>query len=128
MPPRRYPPIRRLADRHGLLLIEDAARALHAGSTADLSPFSFYANKVAAGEGGLLVGRGALIHKARLGRHGIDSSAWQRHDKRKHRRIRSRRPQPETSCPTSSARQLSLPCYPWSTTDAAPAARAGWGS
>ncbi|MDT0616602.1 DegT/DnrJ/EryC1/StrS family aminotransferase, partial [Streptomyces lancefieldiae] len=82
---------RQLADRHGLLLIEDAAHALHAsrdglpaGSAADLSTFSFYANKVAAGgEGGLLVGRGELVHKARLlGRHGIDSSAWQRHGKR----------------------------------------------
>ncbi|MES9558020.1 MULTISPECIES: aminotransferase class I/II-fold pyridoxal phosphate-dependent enzyme [unclassified Streptomyces] len=82
---------RRLADRHGLLLIEDAAHALHAsrdglpaGSAADLSTFSFYANKVAAaGEGGLLVGSGELVHKAwLLGRHGIDSSAWQRHGKR----------------------------------------------
>ncbi|MFF0551039.1 DegT/DnrJ/EryC1/StrS family aminotransferase [Streptomyces sp. NPDC004311] len=82
---------RRLADRHGLLLIEDAAHALHAsrdglpaGSTGDLAAFSLYANKVAAaGEGGLLVGRGDLVHKARLlGRHGIDSSAWQRHGKR----------------------------------------------
>jgi dTDP-4-amino-4,6-dideoxygalactose transaminase len=82
---------RRLADRHGLLLIEDAAHALHAsrdglpaGSTADLATFSFYANKVAAaGEGGLLVGRGELVQQARLlGRHGIDSSAWQRHGKR----------------------------------------------
>lgn len=82
---------RQLADRYGLLLIEDAAHALHAsrdglpaGSTADLSTFSFYANKVAAaGEGGLLVGRGELVQQARLlGRHGIDSSAWQRHGKR----------------------------------------------
>ncbi|PZT76787.1 MULTISPECIES: DegT/DnrJ/EryC1/StrS family aminotransferase [unclassified Streptomyces] len=82
---------RQLADRHGLLLIEDAAHALHGsrdglsvGSTADLSTFSFYANKVAAaGEGGLLVGRGELVKRARLlGRHGIDSSAWQRHGKR----------------------------------------------
>ncbi|MEV6404123.1 DegT/DnrJ/EryC1/StrS family aminotransferase [Streptomyces bobili] len=82
---------RQLADRHNLLLIEDAAHALHAsrdgltaGSTGDLSTFSFYANKVAAaGEGGLLAGRGELVHRARLlGRHGIDSSAWQRHGKR----------------------------------------------
>lgn len=82
---------RRLADRHGLLLVEDAAHALHAsrdglpaGSTGDLSTFSFYANKVAAaGEGGLLTGRSDLVHKARLlGRHGIDSSSWQRHGKR----------------------------------------------
>ncbi|KAB7835573.1 DegT/DnrJ/EryC1/StrS family aminotransferase [Streptomyces mobaraensis] len=82
---------RELADRHGLLLIEDAAHALHAsrdglraGSAGDLSTFSLYANKVAAaGEGGLLAGRGDLVQQARLlGRHGIDSSAWQRHGKR----------------------------------------------
>ncbi len=82
---------RKLADHQGVLLIEDAAHALHAsrdgltaGSTGDLAAFSLYANKVAAaGEGGLLAGRGDLVHKARLlGRHGIDSSAWQRHGKR----------------------------------------------
>ncbi|MEU5632234.1 DegT/DnrJ/EryC1/StrS family aminotransferase [Streptomyces rishiriensis] len=81
---------RELADRHGLLLIEDAAHALHAsrdglhaGEAADLATFSLYANKVAAaGEGGLLAGRSDLVHQARLlGRHGIDSSAWQRHGK-----------------------------------------------
>ncbi|MEU6331540.1 DegT/DnrJ/EryC1/StrS family aminotransferase [Streptomyces sp. NPDC047049] len=82
---------RELADQYGLLLIEDAAHALHAsrdglraGSAGDLATFSLYANKVAAaGEGGVLAGRGDLVHKARLlGRHGIDSSAWQRHGKR----------------------------------------------
>jgi dTDP-4-amino-4,6-dideoxygalactose transaminase len=79
---------RTLADRHGLLLIEDAAHALHAwrdghraGSIGDLATFSFYANKViTTGEGGMLTGRRDLIHQARLlGRHGIDSSVWQRH-------------------------------------------------
>ncbi|MEV7959060.1 DegT/DnrJ/EryC1/StrS family aminotransferase [Streptomyces sp. NPDC087532] len=82
---------RKLADRHGLLLIEDAAHALHAsrdglraGSAGDLATFSLYANKVAAaGEGGVLAGRSDLVQRARLlGRHGIDSSAWQRHGKR----------------------------------------------
>ncbi|MFE9846563.1 DegT/DnrJ/EryC1/StrS family aminotransferase [Streptomyces goshikiensis] len=82
---------RALADQHHLLLIEDAAHALHAsrdgmpaGSVGDLSTFSFYANKVAAaGEGGVLAGRADLVQRARLlGRHGIDSSAWQRHGKR----------------------------------------------
>ncbi|MFD4476032.1 DegT/DnrJ/EryC1/StrS family aminotransferase [Streptomyces sp. NPDC058471] len=82
---------RKLADDNGLLLIEDAAHALHAsrdglraGSAGDLATFSLYANKVAAaGEGGVLAGRGDLVRKARLlGRHGIDSSAWQRHGKR----------------------------------------------
>lgn len=83
---------RDLADRYGLLLIEDAAHALHAhrdglraGSVGDLAVFSFYANKViTTGEGGMLVGRRDLVHKARLlGRHGIDASVWQRHGTRR---------------------------------------------
>lgn len=82
---------RRLADSRGLVLIEDAAHALHAwrdgaraGSVGDLSVFSFYANKViTTGEGGMLAGRGDLVQRARLlGRHGIDSSVWQRHGTR----------------------------------------------
>ncbi|MGW7446651.1 DegT/DnrJ/EryC1/StrS family aminotransferase [Kitasatospora sp. NPDC054795] len=83
---------RKLADDHGLLLIEDAAHALHAardglraGSVGDLAVFSFYANKViTCGEGGMIVGRGDLVQAARLlGRHGIDSSVWQRHGRRR---------------------------------------------
>ncbi|WP_230210962.1 DegT/DnrJ/EryC1/StrS family aminotransferase [Streptomyces kaniharaensis] len=83
---------RKLADDHQLLLIEDAAHALHAwrdgaraGSVGDLTVFSFYANKViTCGEGGLLAGRGDLVEQARLlGRHGIDSSAWRRHGERR---------------------------------------------
>ncbi|GAA1400270.1 DegT/DnrJ/EryC1/StrS family aminotransferase [Kitasatospora putterlickiae] len=82
---------RKLADDHGLLLIEDAAHALHAwrdgvraGSVGDLAVFAFYANKViTTGEGGMLVGRDDLVQRARLlGRHGIDSSVWQRHGTR----------------------------------------------
>lgn len=83
---------RDLADRHGLLLIEDAAHALHAyrdghraGSVGDLAAFSFYANKViTTGEGGMLAGRRDLVQRARLlGRHGIDSAVWQRHNTRR---------------------------------------------
>ncbi|MCD0450157.1 DegT/DnrJ/EryC1/StrS family aminotransferase [Actinocorallia sp. API 0066] len=83
---------RTLADDRGLLLVEDAAHALlarrdglRAGSVGDLSTFSFYANKViTTGEGGMLVGRADLVRKARLlGRHGIDSSVWQRHTERR---------------------------------------------
>ncbi|MFF0414879.1 DegT/DnrJ/EryC1/StrS family aminotransferase [Kitasatospora sp. NPDC004745] len=79
---------RKLADDHGLLLIEDAAHALHAwrdgaraGSVGDLAVFSFYANKVmTTGEGGMIAGRADLVQRARLlGRHGIDTSIWQRH-------------------------------------------------
>ncbi|MGF1425129.1 DegT/DnrJ/EryC1/StrS family aminotransferase [Kitasatospora sp. LaBMicrA B282] len=81
---------RKIADDHGLVLIEDAAHALHAsrddlraGSVGDLAVFSFYANKVmTTGEGGMIVGRADLVQTARLlGRHGIDSSVWQRHGK-----------------------------------------------
>lgn len=83
---------RQLADDHGLILIEDAAHALQAsrdgrraGSAGDLAVFSFYANKVmTTGEGGLIAGRADLVHQARLlGRHGIDSSVWQRHGQRR---------------------------------------------
>lgn len=83
---------RKLADAYGLVLIEDAAHALHAsrdgqraGSVGDLGVFSFYANKVmTTGEGGMIVGRAGLVQAARLlGRHGIDSSVWQRHGKRR---------------------------------------------
>ncbi|MFD7070640.1 DegT/DnrJ/EryC1/StrS family aminotransferase [Streptomyces sp. NPDC059913] len=82
---------RKLADDHGLLLVEDAAHALRAtrdghraGSVGDLTTLSFYANKViTSGEGGMLLGRTSLIERARmLGRHGIDSSVWQRHGRR----------------------------------------------
>ncbi|MFD7986928.1 DegT/DnrJ/EryC1/StrS family aminotransferase [Kitasatospora indigofera] len=83
---------RKLADDHGLLLIEDAAHALHAwrdgtraGSIGDLAVFSFYANKaMTTGEGGMIAGRADLVQAARLlGRHGIDSSVWQRHGKQR---------------------------------------------
>ncbi|UBU17819.1 DegT/DnrJ/EryC1/StrS family aminotransferase [Nonomuraea gerenzanensis] len=83
---------RALADERGLLLIEDAAHALRAcrdglraGAVGDLAAFSFYANKVVTtGEGGMLLGRGDLLHRARLlGRHGIDSSVWRRHSGRR---------------------------------------------
>lgn len=79
--------LRDVADRSGVLLIEDAAHAIGGayrgqpvGSLGDLAAFSFYANKnITTGEGGMLVGRPDLVRRARLlGRHGIDSSAWQR--------------------------------------------------
>ncbi|WP_307853140.1 DegT/DnrJ/EryC1/StrS family aminotransferase [Kitasatospora sp. RG8] len=79
---------RKLADEYGLLLIEDAAHALHAwrdgaraGSVGDLTVLSFYANKVmTTGEGGMIAGRTELVQRARLlGRHGIGISVWQRH-------------------------------------------------
>jgi perosamine synthetase len=65
-------PLRRLADTHGLVLIEDAAEAhgarylsgresgkprwLECGGLGDLSTFSFYANKlITTGEGGMVL-------------------------------------------------------------------------
>ena len=56
-------PLRELADRHGLVLIEDAAEAHGAeykgrrcGGLGDISCFSFYANKIiTTGEGGMLL-------------------------------------------------------------------------
>lgn len=69
----------RVARRHGLALIDDAAHALGAtldglpvGSIADLTAFSFYATKLmTTGEGGMLVGRTDLVDRARsLASHG----------------------------------------------------------
>lgn len=83
--------LRGIADRHGALLIEDAAHAIGAeyhgrpaGSLGDLAAFSFYPNKnITTGEGGMLVGREDLIRRARLaGWHGLDRTAWQRHGNR----------------------------------------------
>jgi perosamine synthetase len=56
-------PLRALADRHGLVLIEDAAEAHGAeykgrrcGGLGDISCFSFYANKIiTTGEGGMVL-------------------------------------------------------------------------
>lgn len=56
-------PIRDVADRYGLLLIEDAAEAhgaeykgVRAGALGDIACFSFYANKIiTTGEGGMVV-------------------------------------------------------------------------
>lgn len=56
-------PLRELADRHGLAIIEDAAEAHGAlykgrrcGGLGDISTFSFYANKIiTTGEGGMIL-------------------------------------------------------------------------
>lgn len=71
-------PLRELAARHNLRIIEDAAEAHGAeyrgqrcGSLGDLSAFSFYANKIiTTGEGGMvLTSDPALAEKLRLGRN-----------------------------------------------------------
>jgi perosamine synthetase len=62
-------PVRALADRHGLLVVEDAAEAHGAlyrgrpvGSLADAATFSFYGNKiVTTGEGGMVTTQDARL-------------------------------------------------------------------
>jgi dTDP-4-amino-4,6-dideoxygalactose transaminase len=87
--------VKELADRHGLWIVEDAAHAFPSAwrpnggcawircgdSTADVTCFSFYANKtITTGEGGMAVtSRPELAEKMRLlALHGISSDAWGR--------------------------------------------------
>ena len=81
--------LRALADAHGLRILDDAAHALpahHQGVTvgkcgADLTAFSFYANKtMTTGEGGMLVTADpALAARTRVMRlHGIDRDVFNR--------------------------------------------------
>ena len=81
-------PLRALADRHGLALIQDAAHCLE-GRLDDASPsrfgdvtcYSFYVTKnVVTGEGGMAVtADAALAGRMRTLRlHGIDADAWKR--------------------------------------------------
>jgi len=83
--------LRAIADRHGLFLLDDAAHALptrhqgaligSVGAHADVTAFSFYANKtMTTGEGGMLVtGDGDLATRARKMRlHGIDRDVFDR--------------------------------------------------
>jgi dTDP-4-amino-4,6-dideoxygalactose transaminase len=86
-----------LAQRYGLRVIEDSAHALPAaargpegnwrsiGTTAEMTCFSFYANKtITTGEGGMLVAHDpALIDLARRkSLHGMSNSAWDRQGRR----------------------------------------------
>ena len=83
-------PILRIAKRHGLKVIEDAAHALPATSggrligalDSDATVFSFYATKtLATGEGGMIVTRDPkLARRCRVMRlHGIDRDAFDRY-------------------------------------------------
>jgi dTDP-4-amino-4,6-dideoxygalactose transaminase len=77
-----------IAQKHGLLVIEDCAHAIEteykgrkAGTFGDFGCFSFYATKnVATGEGGMILGRDeALIARAKvLALHGMSKDAWHR--------------------------------------------------
>lgn len=78
-----------IADKHGLVVIEDAAHALEAeyqgkkvGAMSSFTAFSFYATKnITTGEGGMLtVLDDDLADKARiLSLHGISRDAWKRY-------------------------------------------------
>lgn len=87
--------VRALADEYGLAVIEDAAHTLPAftrrsehepwravGTTADITCFSFYANKcITTGEGGMAVtDDDALAERMRLmSLHGMSKDAWKRY-------------------------------------------------
>lgn len=87
-------PIRAIADRYGLALIGDAAHTLPAyyrsnsqspwqsvGTLADITCFSFYANKcITTGEGGMIVtDREDFADRMRLmSLHGMSKDAWKR--------------------------------------------------
>jgi dTDP-4-amino-4,6-dideoxygalactose transaminase len=83
------PAIRAVADRHGLVLIEDAAHAVEAvsaagkvGATADATCFSFYATKnLTTGEGGMLTTASAgIAERVRIASlHGMSRDAWARY-------------------------------------------------
>lgn len=83
--------IRAVAERHGLLVIEDAAHAvgsyykgIHAGGFGYPAIFSFHPIKnITTGEGGMItLGDPELERKLRLSRfHGIERDAWKRYGK-----------------------------------------------
>lgn len=77
-----------IADKHGLMVIEDCAHAIEteyqgkaAGTFGDFGCFSFYVTKnVVTGEGGMILGRDEE-HMARariLALHGMSKDAWHR--------------------------------------------------
>jgi dTDP-4-amino-4,6-dideoxygalactose transaminase len=80
--------IMRIADKHGLAVIEDCAHAIEttwkgrpAGTFGDFGCFSFYVTKnVVTGEGGMILGRSeAHISRAKmLALHGMSKDAWHR--------------------------------------------------
>lgn len=77
-----------IANKHGLLVIEDCAHAIEttyhgrkAGTFGDFGCFSFYATKnVATGEGGMIVGRDEtnVARSKVLALHGMSKDAWHR--------------------------------------------------
>jgi dTDP-4-amino-4,6-dideoxygalactose transaminase len=77
-----------LADRHGLLVVDDAAHAIgtrwrdrRIGAFGNLTAFSFYATKnITTSEGGALATNDPAIAERieRLALHGLSEGAWQR--------------------------------------------------
>lgn len=80
--------IMQIADKHGLVVIEDCAHAIEtefkgrkAGTFGDFGCFSFYATKnLTTGEGGMIIGRREVdVARARvLALHGMSKDAWHR--------------------------------------------------
>ncbi|MEZ5290601.1 MAG: DegT/DnrJ/EryC1/StrS aminotransferase family protein [Vicinamibacterales bacterium] len=80
---------RDVADRHGLVVIEDAAHAVEAvsqgrkiGTTADVTCFSFYATKnLTTGEGGMLTTASDEVagFARTASQHGISRDGWARY-------------------------------------------------
>lgn len=80
--------IRDIADRHELVLIEDAAHGIGAayegqpiGAGHNPTCFSFYATKnLTTGEGGMLTGSSEFLDRCRmLSLHGMSREAWSRY-------------------------------------------------
>jgi dTDP-4-amino-4,6-dideoxygalactose transaminase len=81
--------LRRIADRHRLALVEDAAHAVEAerdgirvAELGDLTVFSFYATKtMSSGDGGAIVARDPALAERlrRLRNHGVSKDAIARH-------------------------------------------------
>lgn len=84
-------PLYKIAEKHGLRVIEDAAQAIGSyykgkiiGSVGDIQVFSFHPNKVmTTGEGGCVTLRDEVLAKAInvMRFHGIDRDAWNRYAK-----------------------------------------------
>ena len=81
-------PIMEIAERHGLVVIEDCAHAIEteyrgcrAGTFGDFGCFSFYVTKnVITGEGGMIVARREkdIARAKQLALHGMSKDAWRR--------------------------------------------------
>lgn len=89
--PAELDPLHEIAQRHGLVIIEDAAHALPAqyrgrlvGSGENPAAFSFYATKnITTGDGGMLTGEPGFVEEARVASlHGMSRDAWKRYAER----------------------------------------------